>query len=549
MAAALPEDGQARNRGERPLAAGLLDALTWAGSLGSDRMIDVSRPQPPPAWRKLGDYLFASTVALLGFALAFVAQRYLSVANLALVFLTAVLVVAVRTRMAVAVYTALLCFVGYNFFFTEPRYTLAIERPDDVLAVGLFLAVALVCSRLATRLSTQLESLREAQWRARALLDLGKRLAGCGGLQAVRDTAVVALARTLSGGAMLFAPDPRGALAVVAASSEAPELGPDELAAASWVAAHARPAGPYETSFPGLGVWLLPVDPMAPAAGVVALSLAGEEEGPDATRRELALAMLADIARVLERARLAEALEQARVQGETERLRNALLSSVSHDLRSPLAAMIGAAGTLASYDAQLAPAERGELLQSILGEGQRLDRYIQNLLDMTRLGHGTLKLQRDWVDAAEIALAAIARLRRYHPAQAVETRLPPNTVLLYVHPALIEQALFNVLENAAHFSPPGAPVTVALAVVDERLEIRVVDRGPGIPEAERARIFDMFYSVSRGDRGHKGTGLGLSICRGMIGAHGGSVEALPGEGGGTVVRIVLPLPPAPEPGP
>ncbi|MBU6247740.1 MAG: DUF4118 domain-containing protein [Xanthomonadaceae bacterium] len=532
-----------------PLAAGLGDALTWAGSLGSDRMTDVSRPQPSSASRRLGDYLFATAVAVLGFALAFVAQRYLSVANLALVFLTAVLVVAVRTRMTVAVYTALLCFVGYNFFFTEPRYTLAIERPDDVLAVGLFLAVALVCSRLATRLSTQVEGLREAQWRARALLDLGKQLAGCGELQAVRDTAVVALARTLSAGVVLFAPDPRGALAVVAASSDAPELGPDELAAASWVAAHARAAGRHEANFAGIGCWLLPVDPLGPAAGLVALSLTDEDEGPDLPRRELALAMLADIARALERARLAEALEQARVQGETERLRNALLSSVSHDLRSPLAAMIGAAGTLASYDAQLAPAERGDLLQSILDEGQRLDRYIQNLLDMTRLGHGTLKLQRDWVDASEIVLAAIGRLRRYHPGQAVRTQFPEATVLLYVHPALIEQALFNVLENAAHFSPSGAPVTVDLAVDRDRLAIRVADLGPGIPEAERARIFDMFYSVSRGDRGHKGTGLGLSICRGMVGAHGGSVEALPAEGGGTVIRIVLPLPPAPETGP
>jgi two-component system sensor histidine kinase KdpD len=510
-------------------------------------MSDVSRP-PSPARRVLGDYLFATGVAVLGFVLASAAQRYLSVANLALVFLTVVLAVALRTRMAVAVYTALLCFVGYNFFFTEPRYTLAIERPDDVLAVALFLLVALVCSRLATRLSIQVAGLREAQWRARALLDLGKRLAGCSGVQQARDTAVVSLAQTLSAGVVLLVPNAQGAMVVVAASAEPLELGPEGRAAVAWVAAHERPAGRYESHFSQAGCWLLPVDPMAPLAGVVALSLSGEDDGPDLPRRELALAMLTDIARVFERARLAEALEQARVQGETERLRNALLSSVSHDLRSPLAAMIGAAGTLASYDGQLAPDERKELMQSILDEGQRLDRYIQNLLDMTRLGHGTLKLQRDWVDAAELALAAVARLHRYYPEQVVETRLPPNTVLLYVHPALIEQALFNVLENAAHFSPPGEPVTVSVAAIeDERLEIRVADRGPGIPEAERARIFDMFYSVSRGDRGHKGTGLGLSICRGMIGAHGGSVEALPGEGGGTVIRIVLPLPPAPEP--
>jgi two-component system sensor histidine kinase KdpD len=233
------------------------------------------------------------------------------------------------------------------------------------------------------------------------------------------------------------------------------------------------------------------------------------------------------------------------VQGETERLRNALLSSVSHDLRSPLASMIGAAGTLISYEAKLPQAERTELLQSILGEGQRLDRYIQNLLDMTRLGHGTLKLSRDWTDSSEIIAAAITRLRKLFPDLRVETVVPHEPILLYVHPALIEQALFNILENAARFSPTDEAVRVTVQSREERLLIDVSDRGPGIPEAERAQIFDMFYSVSRGDRAPQGTGLGLAICRGMIGAHGGSVEALPGDGIGTTIRISLPLPAPP----
>ncbi|MGS0998076.1 sensor histidine kinase [Rhodanobacter sp. UC4451_H18] len=233
------------------------------------------------------------------------------------------------------------------------------------------------------------------------------------------------------------------------------------------------------------------------------------------------------------------------MQGETERLRSALLSSVSHDLRSPLASMIGAAGTLSSYGDKLPPAERRDLLQAILGEGQRLDRYIQNLLDMTRLGHGTLKLKRDWNDSAEIVAAAVTRLRKLFPELRVETHLPAETVLLHVHPALIEQALFNVLENAARFSPPGKAVRVDVRSSGDRLLIDVADRGPGIPEDERARIFDMFYSVSRGDCAPQGSGMGLAICRGMIGAHGGSVEALPGDGIGTTIRISLPLPPPP----
>jgi two-component system sensor histidine kinase KdpD len=209
--------------------------------------------------------------------------------------------------------------------------------------------------------------------------------------------------------------------------------------------------------------------------------------------------------------------------------------------------MIGSAGTLASYEEQLSREERQQLMQSILDEGQRLDRYIQNLLDMTRLGHGTLKLNRDWVDANEVVLAAVNRVRKFHPELPVETSFLHDTVLLYVHPALIEQALFNILENAAHFSPPGESVQVRVDEVDGQLRIEVGDRGPGIPAEERALIFDTFYSVARGDRGRKGTGLGLSICRGMVGAHGGSVEALPGDGGGTTIRVMLPLPPVPEP--
>ncbi|HEV7126591.1 MAG TPA: ATP-binding protein, partial [Ktedonobacterales bacterium] len=294
------------------------------------------------------------------------------------------------------------------------------------------------------------------------------------------------------------------------------------------------------------GPWVMPLGGATWRAGTIVIR--PREPSLSKTERcSLAREMARDIGLALERAHLAEALEEARVHGETERLRNALLSSVSHDLRSPLASMIGAASTLAAYEGQLPAAERRELLEAILGEGQRLDRYIQNLLDMARLGHGSLTLHRDWVDASEIVLAAVARLRRYHPAMAIETHLPAETLLLYVHPALIEQAMFNILENAAHVSPPGRPVVVTLVVVERTIRIEVSDEGPGIPIEERQRIFDLFFSVSRGDRAPKGTGLGLSICRGMIGAHGGSVEALAREGGGTILRVTLPLPVPPEP--
>ena len=497
-----------------------------------------------------GEYLRATLITLGGFGVAFIADRYLAVANLALIFLTTVLVVAVRTRMAVAVYTASLCFLGYNFFFASPRYTLEIANADDVLAVTLFFVAALVCSRLATQLTSQVESLRDAQVRARALLGLGQQLTASTDAAGVREVGAQALARALGGEAGILTRDAAQLLHVAAAAPRSLVLSAQDLAAADWCEQHAVPAGRFTDTLNGAACWMLPLGVEDHRLGVAALRFDAALGEPDPDRRSLALAMVQDIGRALARARLADELESARVQGETERLRNALLSSVSHDLRSPLASMIGAAGTLVSYEDKLPPAERRELLQAILGEGQRLDRYIQNLLDMTRLGHGTLKLNRDWTDSVEIVAAAVARLRKLFPELRVETLAPPEPVLLYVHPALIEQALFNILENAARFSPPGEPVRVSVHMSDQRLLIDVSDRGPGIPADERARIFDMFYSVARGDRAPQGsgpgTGLGLAICRGMIGAHGGSVEALPGDGIGTIIRINLPLPPPPD---
>ena len=513
----------------------------------AERAQSRRRLRMPGGRGRRDEYIYATLATLVAFGLSFIADRYLSVANLALIFLTAVLVVAVRTRMAVAVYTAVLCFLGYNFFFAPPRYTLAIANVDDVLAVTLFLVAALVCSRLATRLASQVESMRAAHAHARALLALGQRLSTSTDAAGIREVGVAALAHALRCDAAILARDASQILHVIATAPRDFQLAAQDLAASEWSEQHAEQAGRYTDTLNAAPCWVLPLGGEGTHLGVAALRFDAQASEPDPDKRSLALAMAQDIGQALERARLTDELEGARVQGETERLRNALLSSVSHDLRSPLASMIGSAGTLSSYWEQLPKQERQELLDAILGEGQRLDRYIQNLLDMTRLGHGTLKLNRDWTDAAEIVAASVTRLRKLFPDLRVETALPQDTVLLFVHPALIEQALFNILENAARFSPLDQPVRVLVRTNTDKQQIMidVIDRGPGIPEDERARIFDMFYSVSRGDRAPQGTGLGLAICRGMIGAHGGSVEALPGDGIGTTIRITLPLPTPP----
>jgi K+-sensing histidine kinase KdpD len=375
----------------------------------------VNSHQPSPA----GGYLLAVAVSTLAALVAAAAERWLGLSDLSLVFMLAVVLVATRSSTGPALVTALLCFLAYNFFFIEPRFTLYIHARHGVATVLLFLAAALLAGRLASKLAMQVQALRDAH---------------------------------------------------------------DQV-----------------------------------------------------------------LAREAQAQRLAADLQAERVASETERLRSALLSSVSHDLRTPLAAIIGAAGSLDSYGEAMDAQDRHALLETVRSEGERLDRYIQNLLDMTRLGHGTLALNRDWIGADELIGSAVGRLRRYQPGTRFAVSVDPGIGPIWVHPALVEQALFNVIENAAKFSPDDEAVAIDARRVGDRLRIDVVDRGPGIPEGERARIFDMFYSAARGDRNRDGTGLGLAICRGMVGAHGGEVEAFPGpDGRGTTLRISLPfLEPAP----
>ena len=205
--------------------------------------------------------------------------------------------------------------------------------------------------------------------------------------------------------------------------------------------------------------------------------------------------------------------------------------------------MIGSANSLSSYAEAMDAGDRRALLDTIVVEGERLDRYIQNLLDMTRLGHSGLTLNRDWIGVDELLGSAVQRLQRYQPEVRVQTTVAPDLPAIWVHPALVEQAVFNVLENAAKFSPPDEPVRIDAKLIDGALRIDVSDRGPGIPEDERARIFDMFYSVERGDRGRQGTGLGLHIVKRYADLLNGSVKLQSELDKGTTITLVVPLAP------
>lgn len=462
----------------------------------------------PSRFGRASGYLLALAGSIVAVAIAALAQGVFGLSDLSPIFMLAVIAIAAHTRTGPALVAAMLCFLGYNYFFFEPRYTLYVSTPEGVATIILFLAAALLAGRLASRLAMQVQVLRDTNRHVRLRQELGQRLA------------VAADEEQVLRASCDFFRDHFGADTHFVFTGSAPNQ---------------PPASQHEQSFP-LRTPMIDL-------GHVRLRFRETQPEFDAGEPSQLQPMIDDLALALERVRLVADLQSVRVANETERFRNALLSSVSHDLRTPLAAILGAAESLENYSDVLSDADRRELLATVGEEGRRLNRHIQNLLDMTRLGHGELELKRDWIGVDELIGSAIGRLQRYSPGVRFSVSVAGDIGPIWVHPALVEQALFNVIENAARFSPPGEAISIVARTEETtRLCIDIHDCGPGIPPQDRLRIFEMFFSVDRGDRGRNNTGLGLAICRGMIGAHGGTVAAMPNEpGAGTTIRITLPL--------
>ena len=486
----------------------------------------------------LKEIFFILIVTLISILLARIAEVYVGVDDLSIIFIVAVLLVATKTRMLAAVITALLFFFAYNFFFIEPRFTFQISAHQGVVTVIAYLAAALIASRLASRLRQQVLSLRAANAYSSRIQDVTARLSS-----AVHMDDVIQIAQNTFQQQFNFPVWIMIAQNNMIHSDRA--LSDKERIAADWCLKHQQGCGKYTDTLSQIDWWFMPLLAQKQNLGVLGLDLTQQGIALNVEQKRLIESMVEQIAQSMLRTQLVDELEQAKIMGETERLRSALLSSVSHDLRSPLASMMGSADTLKNYHSALSQEDQDTLLDTIRLEGERLDRYIQNLLDMTRLGHDGLKLNRDWIGLDELIGSATQRLKRYMPEIKIDIQRAEQPIALYVHPALIEQAIFNVLENAAKFSPADQPIQVRTQKWDDQtLQIEIEDRGIGIPEDERNRIFDMFYTMERGDRGRFGTGLGLTIVKAIIGAHMGEIAATTGsDQQGTLIRIRLPIHP------
>lgn len=537
--------GQSRPRLRRRLFGGGLAARLLRQAHGLEiNVLDSDQEQHQPRPRVAPtlvwfDYALALVATLLASALAWAVSSVLPLPNISLVFLAAVLLVAVRSSLGPALACAALSFLTYDFLFIPPNFSFSIQREEDVLTLLFFLLMAALTGNLAARQRRQLQALRDTQEETTELLDLSRKLTAATDRQAV----VSAAAQHLNGWSdlqlCLLNRDGQGVWKVETGGPL--QFTESERAAADWAWQHDQPAGMGTGTLPFGRWWWWP---LSVEDGPLALLGVCAKEGQTLSgqRRRLLTALSQPLAQALARAQLADDLEAARLHGETEQLRSALLASVSHDLRTPLTSMRGSIDSLLALGEAIPLEDRRELLEGTRDEAERLDRYIQNLLDMTRLGHGALKLARDWVSPADIVGSALNRLRAVLSSLQVSTDVPAELPLLYVHAALIEQALVNVLENAARFSPSHGRLQLRAGADDSGVFFSVSDEGPGIPVDERAKIFDMFYTAARGDRGGQGTGLGLAICQGMVGAHGGRISVGDGiDGRGTCITLHLPL--------
>lgn len=497
----------------------------------------------PVRW---SDYAWAVGSVGAATAIAMGLQNVLPLGNLSLIFLTSVLWVAARTGIRPALFTAALSFLTYNFFFTEPRLTFHMADTDELLTVVFFLIIAVTGGNLAGRLRDQVQMLRASNDLTDAHLQFTRRLASAPDITSVQTEAVEALYGQLKLPLIIAQPSPENdAIEVVVQGGPSHPLNDAARSAIDWAIRNAKPSGAFSDTLNSLPWRFEPIEADGEVYGVLGFRV--DDMTPEYYRGLAINVYVHQLGLAWFRTRLAANLSASRVAEETERLRSALLSSISHDLRTPLSSMIGSASTLKSMFDRLSDEDRDSLLDAVLGEGERLDRYIRNLLDMTKLGHGTLKIERDWIAFTDILSSALRRTRNLMSKVRVEREVEENLPLLFVHPALIEQALVNVLENAAKFAPDDSILTICAHREENELIIAISDEGPGIPEDQRSQVFDMFFTGGEGDWGPHGSGLGLAICHGMVAAHGGRIKALAGPNGiGATIEVALPLIESPE---
>ena len=519
--------------------SGDIDVLVIAGDV-EPAPVAPARSRARVLWQSYG---WAAAVVALATLGAWLSRDYLAAADVVMVYLLVIALAALRFGRGPAIAAAALSVALYDVFFVVPYYTFHVADAGHIFTFVMMFAIGLVISELTLRARRQERRARSREARTAALYALSRDLASALDRDQAAETIAAHAAPDIGDSAIVLLPGADGGLAVAARAGRDLELDEARIAAARWALHHGRAAGTTTDTHPGAGVLCIPLAAGDPPHGVLVLDAAGAGRSARAEQRHFVDAFVRQSALALERAHLADAAKAAALRARSEEMRSALLSAVSHDLRTPLAAITGAATTL--LDRQAASGDQRELLVAVCEEAERMERLVANLLDMTRLEAGPIEVVREWVPLEEVVGAALGRLDRQLEGRRVELDLPPELPLISVDPVLLQQVFVNLVDNATKYTPPGTPISIAARPGAGAIEIDVADRGDGLAPGDETRLFEKF-ARGRSAVGH-GVGLGLSICRGIVEVHGGAISASNRPGGGAQFRLSLPLVGPPPP--
>ena len=516
--------------------SGEIDVHVVKGEPEESPPADRGAAQTPFAWKPYAWTLLVMTVCT---GLAWITFPVFSAVNLTMIYLAGVVFVATRYGGGPSAMAALLAPLAFNFFFTEPYYSFRISDAQYVVSFAVLLVTALVVSGLTQRVRRQAQAVRTRYLRTIALYFMSRMLAAAVDKSAVLRAASRHVADVFGGEVIILIPQSDGRLIIDGSTPE--WFTPNENGAAQWVFEHQNWAGHGTDTLPSCKAFYLPLVTSGRPLGVLGLRLPETADVLEPDQRHMLETFATQLAIALERAEFADQVQAARARAESEELRSSLLSSVSHDLRTPLATITGASTALINDSGRLPSQNQRELLQSIHDEALRLNQFIGKLLDMTRLESSTVQLSRDWFPLDEIVGSALTRmesqLRLHHIATDVSEDLP----LVFVDGVLLEEVFTNLLENAARYTPNGSAVRITARLVDKAVRVTISDNGPGLQPGIEKEIFDKFVrNRPRTDR--TGTGLGLAICKAIVNLHSGEIGATNLPEGGASFWFTLPLP-------
>jgi two-component system sensor histidine kinase KdpD len=461
--------------------------------------------------------------------------------NIIMLYLLSIVLSAVYFGFGPSIMASVLSLLAFDFFFIPPYNTFAIAELHYLFTFAVLFAVGIITSYLTSGIRQQSDASRQREFETGTLYSLSKYFAGTIGLQATLLAVIQSAGEKFKQNAVIFLSDKQKSKLSGAFPDHLGDIiTENESAVASWSFDHQKAAGSGTDTLPDSRVLYLPLTTAHGKVGVLGVWPKDDEDRLTVQYDRL-LKAFADLAGMaIERAQLAEAASEAKILEASQKLQTALLNSISHDLRTPLVSIIGVLSSLQDEGVHLDDAARANMIQVALEESERLNHLITNLLDVSKLEAGALKLSTQPAEVQDIIGAALEQIGNHYRDRTIKVNVADELPYVMVDFSLIVQVIVNLLDNALKYSSSTSPVEVSAKTTEGRLQIEVEDRGIGIPKGELLQVFDKFYRVQRPDN-VSGTGLGLSICKGIIEAHNGSVIALNREGGGTIIRIQLPL--------